>query len=92
MKPLQTYGPSQNTFRVIYKIEESRAFIESLLADFVHFSSAMTKSLFLEGRLAAKLYLHSNLRFSYNFLISQDLKFFDNPWGNLYIQFLVIMS
>ena len=32
---ITNYNPSQNFFRLIYKIEKDRAFIESLLTDFV---------------------------------------------------------
>ena len=55
--------------RLIYEIKLSRTFMESLIADFVQFSSTIAKFLFLERELGTRLYLASVLGFSYNFLI-----------------------
>ena len=55
--------------RLIYEIKLSRTFMESLIADFVQFSSTIAKFLSLERELGARLYLASVLGFSYNFLI-----------------------
>ena len=43
--------------------------MESLIADFVQFSSTIAKFLSLERELGTRLYLASVLGFSYNFLI-----------------------
>ena len=55
--------------RLIYEIKLSRTFMESLIADFVQFSSTIAEFLSLERELGTRLYLASVLGFSYNFLI-----------------------
>ena len=53
-------NPSQNTLRLINKFEKCiPSFMESLIADFIQFSSAITKVLFLLGRLGTRLCVHS---------------------------------
>ena len=44
------YNPSQNMFTPIYEIKYGRAFMESLIADFVQFSCAIAKFLFLDNQ------------------------------------------
>ena len=54
-----SYNPSQNTLRLINKFEKCiPSFMESLIADFVEFSSAIAKILFLQGRLGTRLCVH----------------------------------
>ena len=56
-----SYNPSQNTLRLINKFEKCiPSFMESLIADFIQFSSAIAKFLFLQGRLGTRLCVHSN--------------------------------
>ena len=55
-----SYNPSQNTLRLINKFEKCiPSFMESLIADFIQFSTAITKFLFLQGRLGTRLCVHS---------------------------------
>ena len=55
-----SYNPSQNTLRLINKFEKCiPSFMESLIADFIQFSSAIAKFLFLQGRLGTRLCVHS---------------------------------
>ena len=55
-----TYNPLQITLRLINKFEKFiPSFMESLIADFSQFSSAITKFLFLQGRLSTRLCVHS---------------------------------
>ena len=44
------YNPSQNMLTPIYEIKYGRAFMESLIADFVQFSCAIAKFLFLDNQ------------------------------------------
>ena len=54
-----SYNPSQNTLRLINKFEKCiPSFMESLIADFSQFSSAIGKFLFLQGRLGTRLCVH----------------------------------
>ena len=54
-----SYNPSQNTLRLINKFEKCiPSFMESLIADFIQFSSAIAKFLFLQGRLGTRLCVH----------------------------------
>ena len=62
--------------------------MESLIADFIQFSSAIAKFLFLQGRLGTRLCVHL---ISWLTKIFSFFKLFDNPWGNSYFQFVVIM-
>ena len=65
-----SYNPSQNTLRLINKFEKCiPSFMESLIADFIQFSSAIAKFLFLQGRLGTRLCVHSISWFYHNFLI-----------------------
>ena len=49
---------SQNTLRLINKFEKCiPSFMESLIADFIQFSSTIAKFLFLQGRLGIRLRL-----------------------------------
>ena len=84
------YNSSQNTLRLINEFEKYiPSFIESLTANFIQFSSAIAKFLFLQGRLGTRLCVYSQFRdFTKIFLFSKS---FDNSWGNSYIQFVVIM-
>ena len=50
--------------RPIFKIMESKAFMKSVIADFVQFFRAIAKLLFSEQRLGSKLCQRSVLRFS----------------------------
>ena len=54
---------SQNMLRPVYKIKQSRAFMESLIPEFGQFSRVIAKFLFLEARLTTMLCLCSTLRF-----------------------------
>ena len=76
--------------RLIFEIKQGRTLMESLIADLVQFSYVIAKFLFLDRRLGTRLCLYSNLRFFYNFLIS-NLVSLDNLGSNLYIQFQVII-
>lgn len=52
------YNPFQNILRPTYEMEESKTFMESLIANFVRFPSSAAKFLFLEketGRLMSAL-------------------------------------
>lgn len=52
------YNPFQNILRPSYEMEESKTFMESLIANFVRFPSSAAKFLFLEkenGRLMSAL-------------------------------------
>ena len=54
------YNPSQNTLRLINKFEKCiPSFMQSLIADFIQFSRAIVKFLFLQGRLSTRLCVHS---------------------------------
>ena len=48
---------------IIYETKWGRTFTENVITDFVQFSCAIAKSLFLEGRLGTRFYLHPTLRF-----------------------------
>ena len=62
-----SYNPSQNTLRLMDKFVKSiPSFMESLITDFIQFSSAMAKLLFLQGRLGTRLCVHSVLWFYQN--------------------------
>ena len=62
-----SYNPSQNTLRLMNKFVKSiPSFMESLIADFIQFSSAIAKLLFLQGRLGTRLCVHSVLWFYQN--------------------------
>ena len=51
-----SYNSSQNTLRLINEFEKCiPSFIESLTANFIQFSSAIAKFLFLQGRLGTRL-------------------------------------
>ena len=55
-----SYNPSQNSLRLINKFENCNpSFMESLIADFIQFSGAVAKFLFLQGRLGTRLCVHS---------------------------------
>ena len=50
-----SYNPSQNTLRLINKLEKCvLSLLESLIADFIQFSSAIAKFLFPQGRLGTR--------------------------------------
>ena len=66
---------SQNIFRPIYESEYSRTFLESFIADFVQYSSAIVRFFILEKRIVTRLHLRSILRFFYHFLLFWDDKF-----------------
>lgn len=63
-------NPSQNMFRPMYEIKQSRTFMESLIADIIQFSRGIAKFLFWEGRLDTRLSVLNFNRFSQNFFIS----------------------
>ena len=49
----------ENTLRLISELEKcTPSFMESLIADFIEFSSTSTKFLFLQGRLDTRLLVH----------------------------------
>ena len=53
-------NPSQNILRLINKFEKCiPSFMETLIANFIQFSIANTKFLFLQGRLGTRLCVHS---------------------------------
>ena len=55
-----SYDPSQNTLRLMNKFKKCiPSFKESLIADFVQFSSAIAKFSFLQARLDIILCVHS---------------------------------
>ena len=55
-----SYNPLQNTLKLINEFEKCiLSFIESLISDFIQFSSAIIKFLFLQGRLGTRLCVHS---------------------------------
>ena len=55
-----SYNSSQNTLRLINEFEKCiPSFIESLTANFIQFSSAIAKFLFLQGRLGTRLCVYS---------------------------------
>ena len=56
-----SHNPSQkNTLRLINKFEKCNpSFMESLMTDFIQFSGAIAKFLFLRGRLGTRLCVHS---------------------------------
>ena len=64
--------------RPIRGIKKGRTFTESLIADFVEFSSAIAKVLFLGLRLGTRLYRPSLFRFfkisSFSKMLSLDNK------------------
>ena len=63
-------NPLQNTLRLTNKFEKwIPSFMESLIVDFIQFCSTTAKFFFLQGRLGARLCVHSMSRFCYNFLI-----------------------
>ena len=88
------FNPSLNTLKLINEFEKCIPFfMEGLIANFIQFSSAIAKFLFLKGRLDTRLFvLHYvcpqfcdfTKLFSYS-------KSFGNSWGNSYIQFVVII-
>ena len=54
-----SYKPSQNILRLTNEFEKRiPSFMESLIANFIPFSRASAKFLFLEGRLGARLCVH----------------------------------
>ena len=54
-----SHNPSQNTLRLINKFEKCKpSFMESLIADFIQFSGAIAKFLFLQGRLSSGVCVH----------------------------------
>ena len=56
----ESINPSQNTLRLINKFEKCiSSFMESLIVDFIKFSSAIAKLLFLQRRLGTRLCVHS---------------------------------
>ena len=62
-----SYNPSQNTLRLMDKFVKSiPSFMESLITDFIQFSGAIAKLLFLQGRLGTRLCVHSVLWFYQN--------------------------
>ena len=64
--------------------------MKSLIADFVQFSSAIGKFLFLQVRLSTV-----SMRFFSNFLISLSLKSFSSSWRNSYLlrlPFLILFT
>ena len=63
---------------------------QNLLADFFQFSSAITKFLFLKGRLNTRLCLCSILIFSWSLKIL-SLKLLCSSWDNTYILYLKII-
>ena len=47
-----SYNPPQNTLRLINEFKKCiLSFMESLMANFIHFSSTIARFLFLQGRL-----------------------------------------
>ena len=57
-----SYNPPQNTLRLINEFKKCvLSFMESLIADFIQFSSAIVKILFLQERMGARLCVHSIL-------------------------------
>ena len=63
---------SKNNLRLIYGCKKCEFLIQSLMVDFLQFSNAISKLLFLEGRLGTRLY--PVLNSTWNFLISWDPK------------------
>ena len=62
--------------------------MESLIADFIQFCSLSPNFYFCKGDWALD-YVRTQFR---NFTeVSSFFKLFDNSWGNLYIQFVVMM-
>ena len=56
-----SYNFSQNTLRLIKIFEKcTLSFMESLIADFIQFFSAITNFLFMQGRLDTRLCVHLN--------------------------------
>ena len=56
-----SYNFSQNTLRLIKIFEKFiLSFMESLIADFIQFFSAITNFLFMQGRLDTRLCVHLN--------------------------------
>ena len=54
-----SYNLSQNTLRLINEFEKCiLSFMESLIADFIHFFGAITEFLFMQGRLCTRLCVH----------------------------------
>ena len=82
-------NPSQNMLRPMYEIKQSRTFMESLLADFVPFSCATVKFLFLEKTMDSRLNFEIFLEISLSYDLS--LKSLGNSWANSHFQLLVIM-
>ena len=55
-----SFNPSQNILRLTNEFEKYiPSFMESLTANFIQFSSAIAKFLFLQGRLGTRLCVHS---------------------------------
>ena len=55
-----SYNPSKITLRLINKFEKcNTSFTESLVADFIQFSGATAKFLFLQRRFGTRLCVHS---------------------------------
>ena len=82
-------GGSQNTLSLINEFEKCiLSFMESLIADFIQFSSTIAKFYFCKGDQALD-YVCTQFR---DFIkISSFSKLFDHSSGNSDIQFLVIM-
>ena len=83
-----SYNPSQNTLRLINEFEKcTLPFMESLVTDFIKFSSIIVKFLFPWD------YALDNVCTLFRDFtkISSCFKSFDNSRGNSYIQFVVIM-
>ena len=54
-----SYNPSQNTLRLMNEFEKCIfSFMESLIPDFIRFSSAITKFSYLLQRLGTRLCVH----------------------------------
>ena len=88
------FNPSLNTLRLINEFEKCiPSFLEGLIANFIQFSSAIAKFLFLKGRLDTRLcvrdYLCTQFR-DFTTLFPYCMSF-DNLWCNSYIQFVVII-
>ena len=59
-----SYNLSQNTLRLINEFKKCiMPFMESLIADFIQFFSAIARFLFLQERLGTRLCVHSISRF-----------------------------
>ena len=59
-----SYNLTQNTLRLINELEKCiQSFMESLIADFIQFFSAIAKFLFMQGRLGTRLCVYSTSRF-----------------------------